>query len=54
MYLKRNKVGTFWPVPRKGTKYLAVPSHNLQDSIPLVVISLSLLLLKVLNPEQNI
>jgi len=37
-HLKRNKVGTFWPIPRKGTKYLAVATHNKKDSIPLVVI----------------
>jgi len=38
MYLKRNKIEKFWPVPRKGTKYLAVPTHNIRESIPLVVL----------------
>ena len=38
MHLKRNKIGKFWPVPRKGTKYLAVATHNKNDAIPLVVI----------------
>jgi len=37
-HLKRNKIGKFWPIPRKGTKYLAVPSHNKNESISLVVI----------------
>lgn len=37
-YLKRNKIGNFWPIPRKGTKYLAVASHNQKESIPLSVI----------------
>lgn len=37
-YLKRNKIGNFWPIPRKGTKYLAVASHNQNESIPLSVI----------------
>jgi len=38
MHLKRHKIGKFWPVPRKGTKYLAVATHNKNDAIPLVVI----------------
>ena len=38
MYLKRHKIGKFWPVPRKGTKYLAVATHNKNDAIPLVVV----------------
>jgi small subunit ribosomal protein S4e len=38
MYLKRNKIEKFWPVPRKGTKYIAVPSHNHKQSIPLLVV----------------
>ena len=37
-YLKRQEIGKFWPVPRKGTKYLAVSTHNKSDSIPLVVV----------------
>ncbi len=37
-YLKRQKIGKFWPVPRKGTKYLAVATHNKKESIPLVVV----------------
>jgi len=38
MYLKRNNIPKFWPIPRKGTKYLAVASHNQEESIPLVVV----------------
>jgi len=38
MHLKRNKIGNFWPIPRKGTKYLALANHNQQTSIPLVVV----------------
>ncbi len=37
MYLKRQNIGKFWPLPRKGTKYLAVPTHNKKNSIPLIV-----------------
>lgn len=38
MYLKRNNFKTFWPIPRKGTKYLATATHNKGESIPLIVI----------------
>ena len=38
MHLNRNHIGKFWPVPRKGTKYLAVSSHNQNNSIPLIVV----------------
>ncbi len=37
-YLKRNKIGNFWPIPRKGTKYLALAKHNQNESIPLIVV----------------
>ena len=37
-YIKRQKIGKFWPIPRKGTKYLAVSTHNKRSSIPLVVV----------------
>jgi len=37
-HLNRQNIGKFWPVPRKGTKYLAVASYNKSNSIPLVVV----------------
>ena len=37
-HTNRQNIGKFWPVPRKGTKYLAVASHNHHSSIPLVVV----------------
>lgn len=37
MHLKRQEAGKFWPIPRKGTKYVAVPSHEKANSLPLVV-----------------
>jgi len=43
MHLKRQNIGGFWPVPKKGTKYLAVASHNQENSIPLVVVMRDLL-----------
>jgi len=37
MHLKRHNIGKFWPIARKGTKYLAVAKHNQNEAIPLVV-----------------
>jgi len=37
-HINRQNIGKFWPIPRKGTKYLAVPSYNKYESIPLVVV----------------
>jgi len=38
MYLKRNKMAKTWPLPRKGTKYLVRTSHNLKNSVPLLIV----------------
>jgi len=38
MYVNRQNIGKFWPIPRKGTKYLAVSTHNQKNSIPLIVV----------------
>jgi len=59
-YLKRQKIGKFWPIPRKGTKYLARSTHNQHESIPLVVVMREILkivgskkeLKKLLNEKQ--
>lgn len=37
MHNNRNNIGRFWPVPRKGTKYVAMSLHNKNNSIPLSV-----------------
>ncbi|MFA7707648.1 MAG: hypothetical protein WCX73_01750 [Candidatus Pacearchaeota archaeon] len=37
-YLNRQNIGVFWPIPKKGTKYLAVASYNKDESIPLIVV----------------
>ena len=37
-HMKRNTINKAWPIPRKGTKYLIVPSHNKKEGIPLLVI----------------
>lgn len=38
MHLTRVASSKFLPIPRKGTKYLVVPSHNSQTGIPLVIV----------------
>ncbi|MBS3072703.1 hypothetical protein J4477_02630 [Candidatus Pacearchaeota archaeon] len=38
MHLKRPNTSKIWPISRKGTKYLVVPSHSKEDGIPLLVI----------------
>ncbi len=37
MYMKRNTAKKFWPIPRKGTKYLAKPTHEASKSVSLIV-----------------
>jgi len=37
MHIKRKTISKLWPVQRTGTKYMAVPSHNQHDSIPLMI-----------------
>jgi len=37
MYTKRNSMPKFWPIARKGTKYLAVASHNNSEALPLII-----------------
>jgi small subunit ribosomal protein S4e len=38
MHLKRKTVENFWSIPRKGTKYVAVPNHNQREALPFVVV----------------
>ena len=60
MHINRQNISRFWPVPRKGTKYLAVASHNQRQSIPLIVVMRDILglvktkkeLKKALNEKQ--
>jgi len=37
-YLNRNNFGKFWPIARKGSKYVSRSSHNLGESMPLIVV----------------
>ncbi|MBS3080694.1 hypothetical protein J4221_04435 [Candidatus Pacearchaeota archaeon] len=52
MYLKRQNIEKFWPVPRKGTKYLAVSAHDKKVSIPLVVVMRDIL--KFVNNKKEL
>jgi len=37
MHKNRHNMGNFWPVAKKGNKYVATSSHNIINSIPLSV-----------------
>jgi small subunit ribosomal protein S4e len=37
MHAKRQTIGRAWPIPRKGTKYLIVTSHERRNGIPILV-----------------
>lgn len=60
MHQKRNNIKKFFPIARKGTKYVAVADHNQNDSIPLIVVMRDILkfvqnkkeLKKSLNEKQ--
>ncbi len=38
MHTKRQVMGRKWPIPRKGTKYVVVTSHERKNGIPVLVI----------------
>jgi len=52
MHHNRHNIGKFWPIPRKGTKYLARSSHNQNDSIPLIVVLRDVL--KIVNSKKEL
>ena len=60
MYLKRQTTNKSWPIPRKGTTYLAKPTHEAANGVPLVVIMRDVLkfvknkkeLIRLLNEKQ--
>jgi small subunit ribosomal protein S4e len=60
MHLKRDYVDKSWPIPRKGTKYLVVPSHSRNKGVPLLVLMREVLgfvktrkeLKKIINEEK--
>ncbi|MEM4625289.1 MAG: hypothetical protein QXJ28_00770 [Candidatus Pacearchaeota archaeon] len=52
MHLTRRNVGKKWPVKRKGTKYVIVPSHNHQNGIPLLIVMRDIL--KIVNTRREL
>jgi len=58
--MKRQTTRKAWPIPRKGTKYLAKPMHEAGKGVPLVVIMRDVLklvknkkeLIRLLNEKQ--
>lgn len=60
MHIKRNNMPKFWPIARKGTKYLAVASHNKTESLPLIIVLRDILKIvenkkeakKIINEKQ--
>jgi len=38
MHLKRRTIENSWPIARKGTKYLIVPTHEASKGIPVLVV----------------
>ena len=38
MHVKRQTISKNWPIPRKGTKYVVVNSHDKKNGIPLLVL----------------
>ncbi|MEK6925675.1 MAG: hypothetical protein AABW50_00190 [Nanoarchaeota archaeon] len=43
MHLKRNKAPKNWPIPKKGTTYIARPDSRIKDSIPIIILIRDLL-----------
>lgn len=60
MHIKRKTIPKFWPIPRSGTKYMTVATHDKSNSIPLMVAMRDILgivknrkeLLKVLHEKK--
>ena len=38
MHTIRATISKVWPIPKKGTKYVVVPSHNKKFGVPLLII----------------
>ena len=53
MHIKRQKIPKTWPLSRKGTKYLAVPKHNLKEGIPIIIILRDVLKIVGTNKEAK-
>lgn len=38
MHIKRHTIERSWPIPRKGSKYIVVTSHDKKNGLPLLII----------------
>ena len=38
MHIKKSKVPRTWPIPRKGSKFVAVPNHSASKGISLLIL----------------
>jgi len=62
MHIKRKTIGNFWPIQRTGDKWMAVPTHNQRNSMPLMIVARDVLkivkskkeLKKILNEKKII
>lgn len=52
MHLKRINSNKLWSIPRKGTKYVAVASHNNKDSVPLITVMRDIL--KIVKNQKEL
>jgi small subunit ribosomal protein S4e len=43
MHIKRKTIPKIWPIAKTGNKYMAVPSHNQQEALPLIIVIRDLL-----------
>jgi len=43
MHKTRSEISRLWPIPRKGTKYLALASHNQNVGMPVLIVMRDLL-----------
>jgi len=53
MHIKRKTIPEFWPIAKTGSKYMAVPCHNQDSSIPLVIAMRDVLKLIKTKKELN-
>ncbi len=51
-HLKRNQFQKFWPISRKGTKYLALSTHNQTTSIPILIVARDII--KIIKTKKEL
>jgi small subunit ribosomal protein S4e len=53
MHVTRQNINKSWPIARKGTKYIVVPSHSPNDGLPLLIIMRDILEIVKTRKELN-